>query len=133
LQILTNCFLVGTNIAVYKYFIKRWFHEEHAFLQLIKGIALEPVGLSLLVFYEIIFFLAFVSYQLACLSNPGYMTGKLPVPKHIIKDNSIEFCYRCLDKKWKPKRAHHCRICRKCVFRMDHHCNWINNCVGVKT
>ncbi|XP_020249131.1 probable protein S-acyltransferase 16 [Asparagus officinalis] len=31
---------------------------------------------------------------------------------------------------YKPPRAHHCRVCKRCVLRMDHHCVWINNCFG---
>ncbi|XP_034428345.1 palmitoyltransferase ZDHHC23 [Hippoglossus hippoglossus] len=29
-----------------------------------------------------------------------------------------------------PPRAGHCRICGVCVLRLDHHCVWINSCVG---
>uniref|UniRef100_A0A8C6CZT2 Palmitoyltransferase n=1 Tax=Moschus moschiferus TaxID=68415 RepID=A0A8C6CZT2_MOSMO len=32
----------------------------------------------------------------------------------------------------KPARAHHCRVCKRCIRKMDHHCPWINNCVGEK-
>ncbi|CAH9116048.1 unnamed protein product [Cuscuta europaea] len=37
-------------------------------------------------------------------------------------------CEKC--SAYKPPRAHHCRICKTCILRMDHHCLWINNCVG---
>ncbi|KAG7252971.1 hypothetical protein CRUP_037853, partial [Coryphaenoides rupestris] len=30
----------------------------------------------------------------------------------------------------RPPRAGHCRICGMCVERLDHHCVWINSCVG---
>ncbi|KAM3910685.1 palmitoyltransferase ZDHHC12 isoform 2-T2 [Leptodactylus fuscus] len=38
-------------------------------------------------------------------------------------------CGYCL---LKPMRARHCKSCQHCVRRYDHHCPWIENCVGEK-
>eukprot|EP00930_Biecheleria_cincta_P068240 TRINITY_DN5548_c0_g1_i1.p1 TRINITY_DN5548_c0_g1~~TRINITY_DN5548_c0_g1_i1.p1 ORF type:complete len:392 (+),score=61.40 TRINITY_DN5548_c0_g1_i1:166-1341(+) len=44
------------------------------------------------------------------------------------KAGGRRYCRWC--DKYKPDRAHHCRVCMTCVLRMDHHCPWIYNCVG---
>ncbi|XP_075262746.1 uncharacterized protein LOC142354358 isoform X3 [Convolutriloba macropyga] len=43
----------------------------------------------------------------------------------VIKNN---FCYIC--DAFVSKSAKHCGQCNKCVEGFDHHCLWLNNCVG---
>ncbi|KAL6463076.1 hypothetical protein MHYP_G00274670 [Metynnis hypsauchen] len=41
---------------------------------------------------------------------------------------AFRFCRHC--QLIKPDRCHHCSACQICVLKMDHHCLWLNNCVG---
>ena len=52
------------------------------------------------------------------LSNPGAVpfTAKPLDPVSYNKE-----CGRC-HGTFKPPRAHHCSICKRCVLKMDHHC-----------
>jgi len=74
------------------------------------------------------------SYFLASTTDPGTFKDTLSPSYYLIHPISEEtdkrFCNKC--KEQKPERAHHCRTkcCNRCVLRMDHHCQWINNCVG---
>ncbi|TFK49789.1 zf-DHHC-domain-containing protein [Heliocybe sulcata] len=43
---------------------------------------------------------------------------------------SVGKCRKCLQPR--PERAHHCRICNRCVLKFDHHCPvGVNQCVGL--
>lgn len=45
------------------------------------------------------------------------------------KEGQVFFkCPKCCSIK--PERAHHCSVCQRCIRKMDHHCPWVNNCVG---
>jgi len=42
--------------------------------------------------------------------------------------NAVRYCEKCLCIK--TDRSHHCSVCETCTLKMDHHCPWVNNCVG---
>ncbi|XP_064422763.1 palmitoyltransferase ZDHHC15B [Latimeria chalumnae] len=55
------------------------------------------------------------------------MAKNLPVYTRTAS-KAVRFCDRC--QLIKPDRCHHCSVCDVCVLKMDHHCPWVNNCVG---
>ena len=32
-----------------------------------------------------------------------------------------------------PPRTYHCPRCERCIARLSHHCDWVNNCIGYYT
>ena len=47
-----------------------------------------------------------------------------------MKSSMVKKCQHC--KCVKPPRSHHCSTCDRCVLKMDHHCPWMNNCIGLR-
>ncbi|CAD8057844.1 unnamed protein product [Paramecium primaurelia] len=41
-----------------------------------------------------------------------------------------EYCIDC--KFYKRETTYHCTLCERCVSDFDHHCVWLNNCIGKK-
>lgn len=74
--------------------------------------------------------LAISSHIRATFADPGEIPNDIEVPDYV-DTVKLRNCEKC-DMRWKPMRAHHCSECNKCIFKMDHHCPWINNCVGAR-
>ncbi|GLT93236.1 hypothetical protein SLE2022_110370 [Rubroshorea leprosula] len=91
------------------------------------------------IIFTFLAFLCLFSFSVCVLTDPGHVPASY-VPdvedaatsnQKLKKDANgvqLRLCDKC--STYKPPRAHHCRVCRRCVLRMDHHCLWINNCVG---
>ncbi|KAK8928599.1 putative S-acyltransferase [Platanthera zijinensis] len=98
-------------------------------------------GLGNAVVFTALGFMCVATYGMAVLRDPGHVPSSF-IPDmedpqasiHEIKrkvgvqGGDLRYCQKC--SHYKPPRAHHCRVCKRCVLRMDHHCVWINNCVG---
>lgn len=94
------------------------------------------------VLFNTVVFLLAMSHSKAVFSDPGtvplpanrldfsdlHTTNKNNPPPGNGHSSEWTVCTRC--ETYRPPRAHHCRICKRCIRRMDHHCPWINNCVG---
>lgn len=83
--------------------------------------------------------MAYWAYWKASFTDPGFMPKDLRVPDlNDIKDFPVknyynEICNECSQDgipRWRPPRTFHCPACKRCVFKQDHHCVWVNSCVG---
>ncbi|KAI9836485.1 MAG: palmitoyltransferase swf1 [Thelocarpon superellum] len=76
----------------------------------------------------------YLTIYLAVTSDPGVITpANHAAAMRLYPYDYIMFrpglrCVTC--NLLKPARSKHCRICKRCISRDDHHCVWINNCVG---
>ncbi|XP_063266126.1 palmitoyltransferase ZDHHC12 [Prinia subflava] len=98
-----------------------------------RGELLQPLIFVLLVLCSVLL------YFKVSLMDPGFVKpeeevkegenkGQGVVIPQIPGDIKLRRCGYCLVKQ--PMRAKHCQLCQHCVRRYDHHCPWLENCVG---
>lgn len=64
--------------------------------------------------------------------KPGYMKGssKIPFVRLVERFEANLLCPHC--EVLCTADSRHCYICNQCVERFDHHCQWVNNCIGIQ-
>merc|ERR1712038_1497472 len=114
-----------------------WFLILYAEFVVLKVILLPYFGtiysIVNTVLFQAISILAFSSHVRTMLTDPGAVPRGNATKENIqqmgFKEGQVIFkCPKCCSIK--PERAHHCSVCQRCIRKMDHHCPWVNNCVG---
>ena len=105
--------------------------------QLIAGITITVVTALLFIFSLINFLVtSFIDpgYYPINTNNDEYEVIHHGVSKNITVSGGATFTMRWCDecKHYRPPRSHHCCVCEMCVEHFDHHCPWVDNCVGMK-
>ncbi|POM58262.1 Palmitoyl transferase [Phytophthora palmivora] len=75
------------------------------------------------VLYFVFTLFMFWSYVRAMCTRPVHQRPINDTSEHISR-----YCERCDADK--ADHVHHCSVCNRCVYRMDHHCPWTGNCVA---
>ena len=78
--------------------------------------------------------LPYIFLYASAAGNPGYINPENHAhqmelyPYDFTIFHPGQSCRTC--RLLKPARSKHCSICKRCISKMDHHCIFINNCVG---
>mmetsp|Transcript_40201 Transcript_40201/g.29648 ORF Transcript_40201/g.29648 Transcript_40201/m.29648 type:complete len:149 (+) Transcript_40201:990-1436(+) len=73
----------------------------------------------------------FIMYAAVTIRDPGYIYNKkVPFIELLEHYKAEQLCPDC--QVIRTVRSRHCSVCHRCVERFDHHCPWINNCIGVR-
>lgn len=83
--------------------------------------------------YCFIFVVGFTAFIWVSIVDPAHHTvSKEDVSESLCSKTarSSQYCQYC--KITRPKFTKHCQQCHKCVVMFDHHCIYLNTCIGTK-
>ncbi|KAF4972445.1 hypothetical protein FSARC_1012 [Fusarium sarcochroum] len=139
--------LTGGRVSSYMSWIgNHMLHERHwtivLFFMLIMMVgeymflpqAWPKIGPTMKLITSIAVFLPYLFLYLACAADPGYITPEnhayymslYPYDHTLFHPGHV--CRTC--RFLKPPRSKHCSVCKRCIAKSDHHCVFINSCVG---
>jgi hypothetical protein len=97
-----------------------WYSDDYFRVELILDVLLFTFTFSM-----------FKWAQNSARGDPGYVPNDSRA-RQVAEELGMGACKKC-DTILKTPLVHHCKKCDKCVFLMDHHCMFTNQCVGYGT
>ena len=118
-----------------------WYCCAVVVLVLLTVFVLPEVWVKVTPALPILFYLALLVttlfWNLTACTDPGiiprraFLEHTQPPRAHNFLQNPEENARACSTCRiFRPRRASHCSVCGNCVEVFDHHCPFVNNCIG---
>jgi len=113
--------------------IPGWIYGLSSSYKYFPDIAAIPVGCWWA--FHVVGVATLLSFIKASVSDPGVVTAENEARYNAAWDRDKALytkekpCKEC-NVLVRPARSKHCGLCHHCVSKLDHHCPWVNNCIG---